>query len=54
MIVIFLFFQTAKGYILMFDVLGGQDDKYLYEPVYPKWVQHTYKHTYIVSFEATP
>lgn len=27
---------TAKGYILLFDVLGGGDDKYLYEPVYPK------------------
>ncbi|XP_029301292.1 LOW QUALITY PROTEIN: guanine nucleotide exchange factor subunit RIC1 [Cottoperca gobio] len=27
---------TAKGYILLFDVLGGRDDKYLYEPVYPK------------------
>lgn len=31
-----LCFQTAKGYILLFDVLGGGDDKYLYEPVYPK------------------
>ncbi|XP_029921999.1 LOW QUALITY PROTEIN: guanine nucleotide exchange factor subunit RIC1 [Myripristis murdjan] len=27
---------AAKGYILLFDVLGGGDDKYLYEPVYPK------------------
>ncbi|XP_033979119.1 RAB6A-GEF complex partner protein 1 isoform X2 [Trematomus bernacchii] len=27
---------TANGYILLFDVLGGGDDKYLYEPVYPK------------------
>ncbi|XP_029024452.1 guanine nucleotide exchange factor subunit RIC1 isoform X2 [Betta splendens] len=27
---------TAKGYILLFDVQGGGDDKYLYEPVYPK------------------
>ncbi|XP_070780927.1 guanine nucleotide exchange factor subunit RIC1 [Enoplosus armatus] len=27
---------TAKGYILLFDVLGGGDDKYLYGPVYPK------------------
>uniref|UniRef100_A0A671YJ36 Protein RIC1 homolog n=1 Tax=Sparus aurata TaxID=8175 RepID=A0A671YJ36_SPAAU len=27
---------TAKGYILLFDVLGGGDDKYLYEPVYPR------------------
>ncbi|CAJ1070218.1 guanine nucleotide exchange factor subunit RIC1 [Xyrichtys novacula] len=27
---------TAHGYILLFDVLGGGDDKYLYEPVYPK------------------
>ncbi|KAM3873794.1 guanine nucleotide exchange factor subunit RIC1 [Diretmus argenteus] len=27
---------AAKGYILLFDVLGGRDDKYLYEPVYPK------------------
>ena len=31
-----LCFQTAKGYILLFDVLGGGDDKYLYEPVYPR------------------
>ncbi|TNN81195.1 RAB6A-GEF complex partner protein 1 [Liparis tanakae] len=27
---------TAKGYILLFDVLGGGDAKSLYEPVYPK------------------
>ncbi|CAM9123998.1 unnamed protein product, partial [Lampetra planeri] len=27
---------TTKGYILLFTVLGGGDDKYLYEPVYPK------------------
>lgn len=27
---------TAKGYILLFDVLGGGDDRYLYEPVYPR------------------
>ncbi|XP_034752885.1 RAB6A-GEF complex partner protein 1 [Etheostoma cragini] len=27
---------TAKGYILLFDVLGGGNDKSLYEPVYPK------------------
>ncbi|KAK5879022.1 hypothetical protein CesoFtcFv8_024372 [Champsocephalus esox] len=27
---------TANGYILLFDVLGGGGDKYLYEPVYPK------------------
>uniref|UniRef100_A0A3Q3M013 Protein RIC1 homolog n=1 Tax=Mastacembelus armatus TaxID=205130 RepID=A0A3Q3M013_9TELE len=27
---------TVKGYILLFDVVGGGDDKYLYEPVYPK------------------
>ncbi|XP_076613515.1 guanine nucleotide exchange factor subunit RIC1 [Chaetodon auriga] len=27
---------TAKGYILLFDVLGGGEDKYLYEPVYPR------------------
>lgn len=35
--VFFVLFQTAKGYILLFDVLGGRDDKYLYEPVYPRW-----------------
>uniref|UniRef100_A0A3Q2YDM8 Protein RIC1 homolog n=1 Tax=Hippocampus comes TaxID=109280 RepID=A0A3Q2YDM8_HIPCM len=27
---------TAKGYILLFSVLGGGDDKYLYEAIYPK------------------
>uniref|UniRef100_A0A8C7K8I1 Protein RIC1 homolog n=1 Tax=Oncorhynchus kisutch TaxID=8019 RepID=A0A8C7K8I1_ONCKI len=27
---------AANGYILMFDVVGGGEDKYLYEPVYPK------------------
>ncbi|KAG5272996.1 hypothetical protein AALO_G00171580 [Alosa alosa] len=27
---------ASKGYILLFDVVGGGDDKYLYEPVYPK------------------
>lgn len=27
---------TANGYILLFDVLGGGEDKCLYEPVYPK------------------
>uniref|UniRef100_A0A8C7WUF9 Protein RIC1 homolog n=1 Tax=Oryzias sinensis TaxID=183150 RepID=A0A8C7WUF9_9TELE len=27
---------TAKGYILLFDVLGGGDERNLYEPVYPK------------------
>ncbi|XP_014325986.1 RAB6A-GEF complex partner protein 1 isoform X1 [Xiphophorus maculatus] len=27
---------TANGYILLFDVLGGGEEKYLYEPVYPK------------------
>ncbi|KAM9306552.1 guanine nucleotide exchange factor subunit RIC1 [Pholidichthys leucotaenia] len=31
---------TAKGYILLFDVLGGGDEKYLYEPVYPKGSPH--------------
>lgn len=35
-LLIILCFQTAKGYILLFDVLGGGDDKSLYEPVYPK------------------
>lgn len=33
--------QTAKGYILLFDVLGGGDGKSLYEPVYPRWGTHT-------------
>ncbi|XP_053706628.1 guanine nucleotide exchange factor subunit RIC1 [Synchiropus splendidus] len=27
---------TANGYILLFDIVGGGDDKYLYEPVYPR------------------
>ncbi|XP_066502734.1 guanine nucleotide exchange factor subunit RIC1 isoform X2 [Hoplias malabaricus] len=27
---------TANGYILLFDIIGGGEDKYLYEPVYPK------------------
>ncbi|CAL1569341.1 unnamed protein product [Knipowitschia caucasica] len=27
---------TAKGYVLLFDVLGGGEDRYLYEPVYPR------------------
>ncbi|XP_055009421.1 guanine nucleotide exchange factor subunit RIC1 isoform X3 [Boleophthalmus pectinirostris] len=27
---------SAKGYVLMFDVLGGGDDRCLYEPVYPR------------------
>ncbi|XP_012724631.2 guanine nucleotide exchange factor subunit RIC1 [Fundulus heteroclitus] len=27
---------TANGYILLFDVLGAGEEKYLYEPVYPK------------------
>ncbi|KAM8827746.1 guanine nucleotide exchange factor subunit RIC1 isoform 1-T1 [Spinachia spinachia] len=27
---------TAKGYVLLFDVLGGADGKSLYEPVYPR------------------
>ncbi|XP_036443533.1 guanine nucleotide exchange factor subunit RIC1 [Colossoma macropomum] len=27
---------AANGYVLLFDVIGGGDDKYLYEPVYPK------------------
>ncbi|XP_051907309.1 guanine nucleotide exchange factor subunit RIC1 isoform X2 [Hippocampus zosterae] len=27
---------TAKGYILLFTVVGGGDDKYLYEATYPK------------------
>ncbi|XP_039519914.1 guanine nucleotide exchange factor subunit RIC1-like [Pimephales promelas] len=28
--------QAANGYVLLFDILGGLDEKYLYEPVYPK------------------
>ncbi|KAJ7986873.1 hypothetical protein DPEC_G00332920 [Dallia pectoralis] len=31
---------AANGYILLFDVVGGGDDKYLYEPVYPKGSPH--------------
>ncbi|KAM6986702.1 guanine nucleotide exchange factor subunit RIC1 isoform 2-T2 [Aplochiton taeniatus] len=27
---------AANGYVLLFDVVGGGDDRYLYEPVYPK------------------
>ncbi|CAM4663263.1 unnamed protein product [Leuciscus chuanchicus] len=27
---------AANGYVLLFDILGGLDEKYLYEPVYPK------------------
>uniref|UniRef100_A0A8B9RAH5 Protein RIC1 homolog n=1 Tax=Astyanax mexicanus TaxID=7994 RepID=A0A8B9RAH5_ASTMX len=27
---------AANGYVLLFDIIGGGDDKYLYEPVYPK------------------
>ncbi|KAG9354158.1 hypothetical protein JZ751_012282 [Albula glossodonta] len=27
---------AANGYILLFDVMGGGEDKCLYEPVYPK------------------
>lgn len=27
---------AANGYVLLFDIIGGLDDKYLYEPVYPK------------------
>ncbi|XP_030623173.1 guanine nucleotide exchange factor subunit RIC1 isoform X2 [Chanos chanos] len=27
---------AAEGYVLLFDIVGGGDDKYLYEPVYPK------------------
>uniref|UniRef100_A0A3B4A9Y8 Uncharacterized protein n=1 Tax=Periophthalmus magnuspinnatus TaxID=409849 RepID=A0A3B4A9Y8_9GOBI len=28
--------STAKGYVLLFDVLGGGEDRCLYEPVYPR------------------
>uniref|UniRef100_A0A672LAQ6 Protein RIC1 homolog n=1 Tax=Sinocyclocheilus grahami TaxID=75366 RepID=A0A672LAQ6_SINGR len=28
--------QAANGYVLLFDIIGGSDEKYLYEPVYPK------------------
>ncbi|KAK6494251.1 RAB6A-GEF complex partner protein 1-like [Huso huso] len=39
---------TTNGYILLFDVLAAGEDKYLYEPVYPKGsprvkVTHGYK-----------
>ncbi|XP_041113573.1 guanine nucleotide exchange factor subunit RIC1-like [Polyodon spathula] len=39
---------TTNGYILLFDILPGGADKYLYEPVYPKGnprvkVTHGYK-----------
>ncbi|XP_067278847.1 guanine nucleotide exchange factor subunit RIC1 isoform X1 [Pseudorasbora parva] len=27
---------AANGYVLLFDILGGSDEKYLYEPIYPK------------------
>ncbi|XP_051533840.1 guanine nucleotide exchange factor subunit RIC1-like isoform X3 [Myxocyprinus asiaticus] len=27
---------AANGYVLLFDIIGGSDDKYLYEPIYPK------------------
>ncbi|RXN13604.1 RAB6A-GEF complex partner 1 [Labeo rohita] len=27
---------AANGYVLLFDIIGGSDEKYLYEPVYPK------------------
>ncbi|MBN3306644.1 RIC1 protein, partial [Amia calva] len=27
---------TTNGYILLFDIVGNGEDKYLYEPVYPK------------------
>ncbi|TSK72061.1 RAB6A-GEF complex partner protein 1 [Bagarius yarrelli] len=27
--------SAANGYVLLFDVVGGGDDKYLYEPIYP-------------------
>ncbi|XP_072309177.1 guanine nucleotide exchange factor subunit RIC1 [Eucyclogobius newberryi] len=32
---------TAKGYVLMFDVLGAGEDRYLYEPVYPRGSSRT-------------
>uniref|UniRef100_A0AAY4DW43 Protein RIC1 homolog n=1 Tax=Denticeps clupeoides TaxID=299321 RepID=A0AAY4DW43_9TELE len=31
---------AAKGYVLLFDVIGGREDKCLYEPVYPKGSSH--------------
>ena len=45
LIIMLLCPQAANGYILLFDVLGGQEDKYLYEAVYPKWETHTHTHT---------
>uniref|UniRef100_A0A671QWR2 Protein RIC1 homolog n=1 Tax=Sinocyclocheilus anshuiensis TaxID=1608454 RepID=A0A671QWR2_9TELE len=27
---------AANGYVLLFDIIGGSDEKYLYEPIYPK------------------
>ncbi|XP_026091145.1 guanine nucleotide exchange factor subunit RIC1 isoform X1 [Carassius auratus] len=27
---------AANGYLLLFDIIAGSDEKYLYEPVYPK------------------
>ncbi|XP_060791555.1 guanine nucleotide exchange factor subunit RIC1 [Neoarius graeffei] len=27
---------AANGYVLLFDIVGGGDEKYLYEPIYPK------------------
>ncbi|KAF7696778.1 guanine nucleotide exchange factor subunit RIC1 [Silurus meridionalis] len=27
---------AANGYVLLFDIIGGGDEKYLYEPIYPK------------------
>ncbi|XP_076842410.1 guanine nucleotide exchange factor subunit RIC1 [Brachyhypopomus gauderio] len=27
---------ASNGYVLLFDVVGGGEDKYLYEPVYPR------------------
>lgn len=28
--------SAANGYVLLFDIVGSLDEKYLYEPVYPK------------------
>ncbi|KAF5894660.1 RAB6A-GEF complex partner protein 1 isoform X2, partial [Clarias magur] len=28
--------SAANGYVLLFDIVGGGDEKYLYEPIYPK------------------
>uniref|UniRef100_A0A8C1DAI9 Protein RIC1 homolog n=1 Tax=Cyprinus carpio carpio TaxID=630221 RepID=A0A8C1DAI9_CYPCA len=30
------FSRAANGYVLLFDIIGGSDEKCLYEPVYPK------------------